>query len=183
MPNINPELSKKRGENVKQLLSECNMKQKELADKLVYHPAYLNAVLNGKRNLTVDMAREIAKLFPPVRYQWILGEDEYRTQTDLDKHYIKESSGLSSACMTLMEYGIREACLAMNIEQSAIDNIGDNIGEFLLVEAQIKDFVVSLMWNYLMYKTQGVGHLWGIMNQLEEILSKKQSAESEGGNG
>ena len=80
------ELSKERGNRVKQLLKGLQstnfkkMKQVELAEKMGISPIVLSAKLSGSRTLTRDDAIQIADLFPPIRYQWILAEDDFETE-------------------------------------------------------------------------------------------------------
>ena len=82
MAKNDTELNKKRGERVKELLKAENMRQADLADLINFTPEHLNAILNGKRNLTADTAKAIAKIFVPVRHEWILCEDNFKTENE-----------------------------------------------------------------------------------------------------
>lgn len=88
MQNNDTELSKKRGRRIKSLLKDHNMRQIDLASAIVWSPEHLSAVLNGRRTLTTEMAVSIAALFPPVRYQWLMGEDDFRTEEDRFSHIL-----------------------------------------------------------------------------------------------
>ena len=77
---ISVELSKKRGDNVKKLLKQYGWTQGQLAKELRIAPTNLNAKLNGSRTLTDYDAELIAKLFPPVRAEWIMGTERFPTQ-------------------------------------------------------------------------------------------------------
>lgn len=57
-----------------------SMTQVEVAEEMGISPIVLNAKLNGKRTLTETDAKIIANLFPPIRYQWILGQDDFETE-------------------------------------------------------------------------------------------------------
>lgn len=81
MAKFDKELSKKRGDRVKELLREHKMKQIELADKIHVTPEHLNAILNGKRSLTLEHARFIAKLFD-VQLEWVMGFSDFKTAND-----------------------------------------------------------------------------------------------------
>lgn len=70
------------GHNLKVLLSDNKMTQKELASKLNYTEQHLSLIITGNRRLTVEAARNIANLFPGTRYEWLMGYDEYRTDDD-----------------------------------------------------------------------------------------------------
>lgn len=76
------ELGKKRGARVKQLLKEKKMRQSDLADLINCTPEHLCAMLNGKRTITNETAQQIADVFKPVRREWILCEDDYRTEQE-----------------------------------------------------------------------------------------------------
>lgn len=79
MPKPDKNLTKERGGRVKQLLHEHNIRQIELADKISVTPEHLNAILNGKRTLTLEHAQSIAKLFN-VRFEWIMCFDDFKTE-------------------------------------------------------------------------------------------------------
>lgn len=80
MAKIDPEINKKRGERVKELLNKNDKTQVWLAQKLFLKPEHLNMMLNGKRNLGEDKIQTIASLFPDVQIDWLLGISEYRTE-------------------------------------------------------------------------------------------------------
>ncbi len=82
MPKADKNLSKERGGRVKRLLHEHNVRQIELAEKINVSPEHLNAILNGKRTLTLEHAQSIAKLFN-VRFEWIMCFDDYRTRQEV----------------------------------------------------------------------------------------------------
>lgn len=76
------DLMKTRGSRVKELLKENGMKQRELAEKLDYTNEHLNRILNGREPLTEKTASEIVKIFPSVRIEWILGLDDFRSESE-----------------------------------------------------------------------------------------------------
>ena len=76
------EINKIRGERLRQLLSERGVDQKELARKIGYTSEHLSYIVNGKRNLTEDAARSIVSLFPPTRFEWLMGFDDYQTAAE-----------------------------------------------------------------------------------------------------
>lgn len=67
---------------IKELLHDHNMTQKQLSDKLHYSEQHISLILTGKRPLLVSTAQEIASLFAPVRFEWIMGYDDFRTPTE-----------------------------------------------------------------------------------------------------
>lgn len=48
---------------IKECMKKCGLSQKEVAQKINYTPQHLSYVLNGRRNLTADMAKSLANLF------------------------------------------------------------------------------------------------------------------------
>lgn len=80
MAKIDPEINRKRGERVKELLKSNGKTQAWLAGKLFLKPEHLNMLLNGKRNLGEDKIQIIASLFPDVQIDWLLGISEYKTE-------------------------------------------------------------------------------------------------------
>lgn len=79
MSKIDPEINRKRGEHVKELLKQNNRTQVWLAEQLYVQPEHLNMMLNGKRNLGEDRIQAIARLFPDVKLDWLLGLTDYKT--------------------------------------------------------------------------------------------------------
>ena len=71
------------GRNLKVLLSDNKMTQKELAKELHYTEQHLSLIINGNRRLTVEAAKKIATLFPGTRYEWLMGYDDFRSDSEL----------------------------------------------------------------------------------------------------
>lgn len=81
MAKVDGELAKKRGSRVKELLHDHQMRQIELADKIHVTPEHLNAILNGKRTLTLEHAQFIARMFD-VQLEWVMGFSDFKTAND-----------------------------------------------------------------------------------------------------
>lgn len=76
---INPEC----GRRLKQLLIENDVKQGAFAaDQLHCHPQHISNIVNGRRSLTPEMAQDIAKVFPDIRVEWLLCEDDFKTEAE-----------------------------------------------------------------------------------------------------
>ena len=71
------------GERVSRVRKRYNWTQEQLADTLHVEPNYISMIETGNRKLPVKRAKEIASLFPPLRYQYLLCEDDYETDSDL----------------------------------------------------------------------------------------------------
>ena len=101
MPRKQSEINIESAFRIKELLHDHEMTQKQLAGKLHYSEQHISLILTGKRPLPVETAKEIAKLFPPVRFEWIMGYDDFRTPTEykefphskaaVDKQFAKQA--------------------------------------------------------------------------------------------
>ena len=85
---INP----KTGKRVAELIKELNMTQIEFGEKIGLGSRQISCIVTGKRRLTEDNARRIAELFPPVRFEWLMGWDDYKTIKQLQHECIMEES-------------------------------------------------------------------------------------------
>lgn len=79
-----------RGERLKILLSEKGISQKDLAEKIGYTKEHVSYIVNGRRNLTADAAELIVKLFSPVRFEWLMGYDDFKTNADFESAPLKK---------------------------------------------------------------------------------------------
>ncbi len=77
------EINPKTGHRVAELIKSLNMTQTEFGDKIGLGSRQVSCIVTGKRRLTEDNARRIAELFPPVRYEWLLGWDDYSDNNSL----------------------------------------------------------------------------------------------------
>ena len=107
MPRMKSEINYESALRIKEILEDNNVKQKELAEKLHYSEQHISLILTGKRPLPVETAKEIARLFPPVRFEWIMGYDDFRTPTEyrefpfakkaVDKQFAKQAVSMLAA--------------------------------------------------------------------------------------
>lgn len=72
-------LTKRRIDRITAILSESNMTKERFAEKIDTSVVHLSRILNGHSNLTEKMAKKIALAFPPVRFEWIMAIDDYKT--------------------------------------------------------------------------------------------------------
>ena len=179
MAKTNSDINKLRAERAKGLFDwwkehhpEDKKSQQKLAVEMGISPIVLSAKLNNHRTLTEEDARKIAHYFPGVRVEFILGFDEYRTLEEYQKQFTKYMDSVNSACLTLLDSAVNEVCLRENIKPPKLDNIP----ELLLLEAQLKDYAVSLMWNYIRWRS--CSYVWG--GYLDQI-GKPNKAERQGG--
>lgn len=79
--NISSSLENKRASNIKRLLKQKGLKQKDLADILDIEPQNLSRCLvSGK--VSEKMCRKIVEHFPEYRIEWLLGDDDFPTHED-----------------------------------------------------------------------------------------------------
>lgn len=81
MPRKKVEINPECGLRLKWLLRESGIKQIELAKKLNYEPQHVSSIITGKKRLTPETAYKIANMFQ-IRAEWLLCQDDYRTQED-----------------------------------------------------------------------------------------------------
>lgn len=144
--------------------------QRDMAEAMGILPETLNLKLNGHRALTEDDARKIASYFPGVRIEYVLGYDEFKTLSELQDHFTKNTDAINSACLTLLDSAVIEVCKRENIAPPVLDNIP----ELLLLEAQLRDYAVSLMWNYI--KWRPASSVWGYLDQIEQNKQRNSDA-------
>lgn len=71
------EVNKVRGQNLRKVLVHYGMDQKELAEKLHYSKEHISYIINGHRNLTLDIAEKVVDIFPDVHLEWLMGHGGY----------------------------------------------------------------------------------------------------------
>lgn len=69
---------------IRELIAEYFHTQKKLSDAADISTVHLNRILKKKDGLSEPVARLIAAAVPDtqIRYQWLLGEDDYKTESD-----------------------------------------------------------------------------------------------------
>lgn len=75
-----------RGKRLQTLLTESGMTQKELSQKIHFSKEHISYVVSGERNMSYEMARSIVSIFPSVRYEWLMGHDDFKTTDDYELH-------------------------------------------------------------------------------------------------
>lgn len=141
----------KRVTRIKKILENEQIKQKDLADALDMEPQnFSRFMISGK--VSEKTCRKIVALYPKYRIEWLLGYDDYPTIDDIKAAYQEQFHAMNRATATILDNAVREVCHREGIDPIVIDNIP----EFLLLEAQLKDFASSLIWNYIHRKNSQV---------------------------
>ena len=85
MQRKSAEIKESSIERVSQLITEYfEGKQTKLSDAAGISTVQINRIVKGKAGLTEYVARQIAAAVPDesIRYQWLLGEDDYKTEAE-----------------------------------------------------------------------------------------------------
>lgn len=72
------EINLNSGKRLKELIKELNMTQQEFGERIGLCSRQISCIVTGTRRLTEENARRIAQLFPRVRYEWLMGYDDYK---------------------------------------------------------------------------------------------------------
>ena len=158
-------------------LREIDMTQAELAEAIGYTQQYVSNIMQGKRSLTLDFARLVSEKTSQglskkynielrIRPQYLLCMDDIKTTEDFQSQYIHRSQAVSDATLTLLDQSLREVCLREGIETPTLDNIP----ELMLLQAQLRDFSDSLMWNYVRHREHS--HVWSYLDQISSSKSE-----------
>lgn len=123
MPRKKEEINKICGERLRELIDSNNTTQRKLAKMLTYTEQHLNYIVNGKRRLTDTAAKRIAEIFPDIRFEWLLGYDNYRSKGD--KQIFELAYQISDDELSLVS--IQK--LAVTIGYSIVENQFDDLEE------------------------------------------------------
>lgn len=174
------EIKKLRVERLNRLLKEYGINQKELCrrtlppgkdeldeltaeeKKNTVSQQTLSGIMNGA-TLTEKTARKILRVFPGVRFEWLMGYDDFMRKEDLNRAWVSTSQKRTNALMMILETSLREVCLREGIKPPVLDNVG----ELLLLQAQLRDFSDSLMWNYVKHREHS--HFWNYLDSINNV--------------
>ena len=77
MPRPKVKINPERGKRLKMLIEMYGIDQNTLAERINYSPEHISYVINGKRNLTENMASVIVQQIDSrINKQWLLGYGE-----------------------------------------------------------------------------------------------------------
>lgn len=79
-----------KGRRLKECRKLMNLTQKGLGEKIGYSGKYIYHLESGRRKVSVNVARGAAEVLK-VRLEYLLGEDDYRTEADLKKAVNQEA--------------------------------------------------------------------------------------------
>jgi len=76
------EINQKSCIRLRELISDLKMTQSQFGELLGLGARQISCMVNGTRRLTEENARRLARLFPEVRYEWLMGYDDYKTEDE-----------------------------------------------------------------------------------------------------
>lgn len=123
------ELKEIRKKNLKKLLSDKNMTQKEFAEKLGYSPEHINALINGRLPAGDRFAKKVASVFPETRVGWLLGYENFETNENLIKDKMLKITDCFSALNIILDFS------AESIGYRFDHVFDENIKEVVVTEA------------------------------------------------
>lgn len=80
------------GKRLKEFMMEQGIRQEDLAEELNYKSGgrYISLIVTGKRSLKPEKAELIAEKFPPIRADWLLGKDDYKTEAEKETAFARD---------------------------------------------------------------------------------------------
>jgi hypothetical protein len=151
-------IQEKRLKNIFTVMNNENISQKELAHDIDMLPQNFNRAL---KKISDKLCIKINEAYPQYRLDWIMGKDDYMTEEEYVKHISKESDIINNSYIIVLESALSEACYRENRKKMSLDNIP----ELLLLEAQLKDYAVSLMSNYVIHRKES--HVWSFLDNIK----------------
>lgn len=154
------EINPIRAERVKTIIDREDINQQKLAELIFQTQQNVSRIIQKRQPLTEETARAIIRAFPAYRLQWLLGYDDIMLQDDYKRAYIDRLDAANNAVMTLIDASVREISAREGIDPPPVI---DNIPEYLILEAQIRDFADGLIYNYIRHRS--ASHLWSLLDQ------------------
>ena len=153
-----------REDRVKTIMRREGLDQKNLAYSIGMEPSNFSRSVRSYSGLSDKTCRKIANKFPQYYIGWILGDspDDMMLLEDFQKKCSAYSDATNNATIQILDSALREVCSREGIDTPVLDNIP----ELLLLQAQIRDFADSLMWNYVKHREHS--HVWSYLDQIGE---------------
>lgn len=94
-------------ERLRKCIDNSGMKDKDVAKEAGFTPQHISNLVNGKARLTADTARILSSVLK-VKEDYLLGEDDYPTNSDMYRAMIKEMQKKEQMYIELIEkYGYK----------------------------------------------------------------------------
>ena|GEM_PF-5541143 len=147
-----------RADRVKCIIDNEGLSQQAFADKVNITQQHVSRIINYHSALVEDTARRIIEVFPAYNISWLLGDSETMLIADLDKEYVKEKMNYDNASIYVLDYAYRKICAFEGMKVEEVENVP----ELLLLQAQLKDYAFSLMWNYI---KRDSSYVWTLLDK------------------
>ena len=149
-----------RVDRIEEIMSDLGYKlRKDFAHDIGMEPQNLSRCMTSGK-VTEKTCKKIINKFPEYRIEWLLGYSDIKTVDDFRSQYVSRRQSVSDACITLLEDSLLEVCLRENIDTPNLNNIP----ELMLLQAQLRDYADSLMWNYVKHREHS--HVWNFLDQI-----------------
>ena len=148
-----------RAERIEQFMQREGLNQDGLASALGTHQQNISRVLKSQK-ISESFISRIVEAYPDYREEWFFGYEEIPTHSEM--HSIENKAISINAPITVLYDALHEVCTREKIDIPEFDKISD----LYLMEAQLKDYAVFLMWNYVRYRKESC--LWSYLDQIEE---------------
>lgn len=133
--------------------------QSKLAEEINIPQQSFSRIMSTKK-ISETIIHDIIHRFPEYREEWLLGYDDIPTHKE--KAAAQEKAFRLQASILVLDEAVKEVCAREKMDVPELDNIP----ELLLLQAQLKDFAISLMSNYLKYRKESC--FWSYLDQIDE---------------
>ena len=123
------EINEKCGKRLSELLRENGITQQCFAEQIGYTEQHISLLVTAKRRLTSEAAKQIVAIFPPVRLEWLMGYDDFKTPADKNmkeiNKFFNDSRGILAAFSTMASLAGYDIVLFDNIDELGRGKIQD----------------------------------------------------------
>lgn len=156
-------LAKLRGDRLKTALDRYGLIQASITRDDKIKESQVSDWISGKVCISERTLKDIIeKYLPEVRLKYLLGYDDHMSQRELQREYISENTTYNDSSLAVLESALKEVCIRENKEVPLLENIP----ELLLLQAQLKDYAVSLMWHYVAHRENS--EVWSYLDNIKK---------------
>lgn len=174
-----------RASRIKELLKDKGLKRKDLAEMIevrsrdggitTMDPQNLSRCLTSGK-VSDKLCRKIIEVFPEYNLEWLLGISNEKKKEDVKKEYVRNIDTMNNALVAVLEGALREVCARENLDFSEeLSKFGTNeplwIWESVLLQDQLRDFAIGLVWNYVKHRDNA--SFWSSLDTIIENISRK----------
>lgn len=120
------QLNLKANERIKELVLDSGLTRERFAETINYTPQHLSRLLS-KTNptpVTIDTANRIAQVYH-VRYEWVMGIDDYKTDTDCMEAQVERAQAIGDAVHCLFKEYCKDNGFSIKLyEKDDLEKLG-----------------------------------------------------------